>query len=579
MSECDKGFCPAKAAANNTYFVPLLPYLLAGALAFAIAGSVPHLRQFAHYFLSAGLACWLCALTSKLVFETPPSPILRRVEKLFIFAMKVLGVFAICVWYFFFRIEANPYPDFAPREMQITMRIDEVSRGANDSRYGLATILEAPSFAPKLAGMKVWYVISDGKKRERDNHDIIASQVVRMNGVLGGVYPAQAKARGYNADSENTREFERYLATRMIYFKIHSRIGDAEIIESAEPRFKFYSDVYKYMDKSLSRFPAEGMNESEAARAYQAMILGDKSRLGAEQKQSFIDTGTMHIFAISGLHVGFVAGILYGLLALLRVNWRIQPLLALPVLYVYVCACGGRPSAMRAFGMIAIVWLALAFGRGLRPFGALVIAASLSLLFTPQNVFDAGFTLSYCIVASLFVYGIPLYDYLKRYSPSRHLAEGHETLMQKAKGGTFAFLAGGLSISLGAFVAGAPLSAYYFSYVAPAAVLFSPFFVAGAGLAVGLGFGGFALPGFIAQFLNTAAVAIVWAMSESAQFGAGVFQIAMDTVRPSGIMCALSLFAFLGLSAMLEKARPALRFVLAPAAAAGIMFAGILMAR
>ena len=122
---------------------------------------------------------------------------------------------------------------------------------------------------------------------------------------------------------------------------------------------------------------------------------------------------------------------LYGFLALLRVNWRIQPLLALPVLYVYVCACGGRPSAMRAFGMIAIVWLALAFGRGLRPFGALVIAASLSLLFAPQNVFDAGFTLSYCIVASLFVYGIPLYDYLKRYSPSRHLAEGHETILDK----------------------------------------------------------------------------------------------------------------------------------------------------
>lgn len=260
-------------------------------------------------------------------------------------------------------------------------------------------------------------------------------------------------------------------------------------------------------------------------------------------------------------------------------NWRVQPLLALPVLYVYVCACGGRPSAMRAFGMIAIVWLALAFGRGLRPFGALVIAASLSLLFAPQNVFDAGFTLSYCIVASLFVYGIPLYDHLKRYSPNRHLAEGHETLMQKAKGGTFSFLAGGLAISLGAFVAGAPLSAYYFSYVAPAAVLFSPFFVAGAGLAVGLGFVGFALPGVIAQFLNTAAVAIVWAMSESAQFGAGAFQIAVDAVRPSGIMCALSLFAFLGLSALLEKARPALRFVLAPAVAAGIMVAGILMAR
>ncbi|MFR6033726.1 MAG: ComEC/Rec2 family competence protein [Bacilli bacterium] len=62
---------------------------------------------------------------------------------------------------------------------------------------------------------------------------------------------------------------------------------------------------------------------------------------------------TMHVFAISGLHIGFAAALIYALLRS-KTSMEIQPLVALPVLYMHVCACGGG-SAMRAFAMIAVL--------------------------------------------------------------------------------------------------------------------------------------------------------------------------------------------------------------------------------
>ena len=49
-----------------------------------------------------------------------------------------------------------------------------------------------------------------------------------------------------------------------------------------------------------------------------AMLLGKKSALSHEQKAIFLATGVMHLFAISGLHVGMIALILFQFLSLLR---------------------------------------------------------------------------------------------------------------------------------------------------------------------------------------------------------------------------------------------------------------------
>ena len=556
----------------SSFFTPILPYFLAGFSAFLLSGTFGCLRDFSAACLRLAMFLALCEATVFVlsqIFELSP----RRKSLLaaVCYGGRICAVFLLAVWYFNFRMQANPYENFAPRYVSVTARIDEVSTGVNDSRYGVATIVSAPENLKRSVGMKMWYVVSDGKNRTGKNRDFITSQTVRFRGVFASTYPDECKARGFFADKPESRAFEKYLHNRFIFFKMSSRVADSEIIKEADPRYVFYRKVYGYMSSSLSRLPFGGRGESEAALTYRAMILGDKSLLTPLQKQSFMDTGTMHVFAISGLHIGFAAALLYGMLSLFRVNWRIQPFAALPVLYLYVCACGSRPSSLRAFGMIALVWLALSLSRGMRPFPSLVLAASIALIASPENIFDAGFVLSYSIVAAILIYSIPLYNC------AMSAISGKFSVAGTSSGRRFAawlerYFVAAFCISLGAMFACAPLSAHYFSYVAPMSVFYSPVFVSGAGIAVGLGFAGFGLPSFIAEILNAIAVLIVGAMSSFAQFGARIWSGKIEMAMPDLLLAYFAVFGFLAISAVFENRRGLfLRFVLAPIFTMSIM--------
>ena len=103
-------------------------------------------------------------------------------------------------------------------------------------------------------------------------------------------------------------------------------------------------------------------------------------------------------------------------------------------------------------------------------------------------------------------------------------------------------------------------------------VLYSPVFVGGAGLAVGLGFAGFALPNFIAGVLNTVAAWIVGAMSAWAKFCAEIWSGRVDFPMPNALTAYSAVAVFLVVSAYCADLKNAfLRFGLAPLLAASIM--------
>jgi hypothetical protein len=127
------------------------------------------------------------------------------------------------------------------------------------------------------------------------------------------------------------------------------------------------------------------------------------------------------------------------------------------------------------------------------------------------------------------------------------------------------YFLGAFCISLGALFVGAPLSAHYFSFIAPMSILYSPFFVSGAGIAVGLGFAGFLLPDFIARCFNEVAVVLVGMMSDFAVWGANIWSGRIDFSMPSTQLSFVAVLGFLFISAnMIRKRSAFFRFVLAP---------------
>ncbi len=78
------------------------------------------------------------------------------------------------------------------------------------------------------------------------------------------------------------------------------------------------------------------------------MLLGEKSFISPYLKETFTETGIMHILAVSGLHVGIIAMALLALLSMLKLPKKLKLFTLVLILIMYASITGYRPSVLRA---------------------------------------------------------------------------------------------------------------------------------------------------------------------------------------------------------------------------------------
>ncbi|WP_456379951.1 DNA internalization-related competence protein ComEC/Rec2 [Thiolapillus sp.] len=142
-----------------------------------------------------------------------------------------------------------------------------------------------------------------------------------------------------------------------------------------------------------------------------ALVVGDRSALSREDKAVFAATGTSHMIAISGLHIGLVAALVY---FLVQWGWRRFPRLccrwpatvaaapfAMSAALVYAAMAGFSIPTQRALIMLLIVMLGILFRRSTQPPRVLGLALVAVVLWDPLSVISAGFWLSFGAVAAI----------------------------------------------------------------------------------------------------------------------------------------------------------------------------------
>lgn len=125
------------------------------------------------------------------------------------------------------------------------------------------------------------------------------------------------------------------------------------------------------------------------------MLIGDRSRISDDTALAVQRSGIGHLLAVSGLHVGLVAGTVWLLAGLLRVGGWPRYIFTLVVIVAYVVITGGRPSALRAGTMSGLGLLALQLGRRTDPLHFWGLAGLALLLIQPGLLGDLGFQLSF----------------------------------------------------------------------------------------------------------------------------------------------------------------------------------------
>ena len=184
----------------------------------------------------------------------------------------------------------------------------------------------------------------------------------------------------------------------------------------------------------------------EVAALNRAILLGQRAGLSRARRDTFAAAGTVHVFAISGLHVMVIALVLNKALARLDVPETVRGLVTLPALAAYVMLTGMRPSAVRAAMMLAIYLLAPVFGRRPNARAAWSITALAVYGHSPEHLFDLGCALSFAVM-----FGIVLWiEWSHLFVPLAAPGTKRRNFFQS------------LGISFAAWVAGVPIVAHAF---------------------------------------------------------------------------------------------------------------------
>ena len=257
----------------------------------------------------------------------------------------------------------------------------------------------------------------------------------------------------------------------------------------------FYRTLYG-MRRKLADSIATVVPEPQAALG-QATLLGLRRNIPQDLNEAFRRTGTAHLLAISGLHVGILLGIsLAGSATLLGRKHHLHLIAPLLVIWLYGLLSGMSPSATRACIMGSVYLASLAFGRQRGSLAPIGVAAALMVAVSPSIVYSISFQLSFAAIAGIAAFSDIFGDGLR--SPIERLI-GRRSLLRAPLAGITEML----GLSLAATITTAPLIAFHFERVStlgiPVSVLtlpVLPFLIVGnAGAAlVGLASAAFAMP-------------------------------------------------------------------------------------
>jgi len=200
-----------------------------------------------------------------------------------------------------------------------------------------------------------------------------------------------------------------------------------------------------------------------------ALITNQRQRISEENPELFRKSGLAHLLAISGLHVGLVATMVflvirYGL-ALVRpvaLRWKTKKLAAAIAVFfclIYVLLTGGSIPTQRAFMMTCLVLGAVFLDRRALSARVIMIAALVLLLWSPEVLMSASFQMSFAAVGGLIV----AYELLAKYRQrnlSRNVAKKRNVASVP-----FAALAKVVLSSIIATLATAPFAAFHFNLI------------------------------------------------------------------------------------------------------------------
>ncbi len=283
-----------------------------------------------------------------------------------------------------------------------------------------------------------------------------AGQMVTVTGVLGP--PDSALAPGLF-------DYRAYLENQGVYFELKAEDTNAWTLVSSPARPPLADRFREWAREALGR----GLPVVDQTLGLEwALTLGWKPVMTEPVAEPFIRASTYHIFAVDGLRVAIISGILIGLLRTLGLPRPVCGAVALPLIFFYAAMTGWPASAVRAIAMVTVVFVGWIARRPGDLVNSLAAAAVLLLVWEPRQLFQAGFQLSFLVVLCIILIQPSVDEWFRRLLAGDELLPEELRPRWRRRFAPFGrHVLDLFSVSLVAWLGSLPLVAYYFHLITP----------------------------------------------------------------------------------------------------------------
>lgn len=309
----------------------------------------------------------------------------------------------------------------------------------------------------------------------------------------------------------------------------------------------------------------------ESTQLIWAMVLGWRTGLTEELRKPFVQSGTFHVFAISGLHVMLVATMLALAAKCCGIPRRWMGVVCIPCLWFYTAVTGFPASAVRATTMACVIFLGWMWKSPPESLNSIGAAALLLLFWDPLQVFQPGFQLSFVIVSAIVVFCRPLVDWSRAWFRDDELVpQSYPSNWRRFAHRWIGNIGRCFAVSAVAWLGSLPLIMWYFNLFTPVSLLvnfilvlfLAPLVMGSAWLALAMA----AWAPAVASLANSSAWLWMTIMIKTCKTSAGLPLAWFEIPRPP-LSCVFVYYLALATFALAPHSRAKKIFIAACAAA------------
>ena len=192
-------------------------------------------------------------------------------------------------------------------------------------------------------------------------------------------------------------DYRKYLNNHHIFALAYVDENEVKVSSSASFSLRHFANLVKYRIQDLIDESVAG----EPGAILKALLIGVRSEISEQTEQTFIDSGVIHVLAVSGLHVAYVTLVFWVIFGFMRLPLKPKVIMTVLALGFYVLIVDIRPSVFRAVIMASMVLIAKGWERKVNIYNSIAAAALIQTLIDPLQLYDMGFQLSFLAVLSI----------------------------------------------------------------------------------------------------------------------------------------------------------------------------------